>query len=265
MNLRRVFKRDTYLIKVRNIQVDIHSCHTGLAIVTREGYAVHSGLAHPRIFSQDLGDLGSAHVLPLPPEGIPQPIEEEPAAVGVAPQRITRAIVAVALAEDVVHELLGRGLLILEVAGERGGDGRWLSDEDLAPDLVRHARREPRLLVPHYIPRLRVHGYRYEDTVEPPPAQEAVVPHAMRAEIATRGVVEGQDALGRVEELVDRLDAEALAERHPYVWAQAIAVDGAHRVLLVERRGRRREEVPQRLTDIDEPRRPRGAHVLPEA
>lgn len=245
--------------------MDVDSGHASLAVVARQRDAVHGRLADAGVPAQDLGDLGRAHVLALPAESVAEPVEEEPAAVGVAAERVARAVVAVALPEDVVHVLLGRGLLVPVVPRERGRDGRRLADEDLAADVVGHARGEARLAVAHDVPRVRVDGDGHQDAVEPPAADEPVVADAVGAEVAARRVVEGQDALGRVEELVDGLDAEALAEGDPDVGAQAVAVDGAHVVLPVEGRGGRREEVPQRLADVDEPRGPRGAGVVPEA
>ena len=230
----------------------------------RQRDAIDGSLKDPRMATEHLGHLGRGHVLALPAEGVSEAVEEEPAAVGIAAQRVARPVPQVALAEDVADVLLVGGVGVLVVAGEGGRDARGLGDEDLAAGLVGDAAREARGGVAGDVARLDVDLDGDVDVAEAAAHDEAVVADGVGAEVAPRRVVQRHDALGRVEELEDRLDAEPVAERLPHVRPQPVAVDRVHAVLPVARRRRRRQQVPQRLAHVDEPRGPRGADVVPE-
>ena len=92
----------------------------------RHKSAVHNGFPDPWIPTQHLSDFSCRHVLALPAVRVAQPVEEEPPAVVVAPQRVARAVVQVPLLEHVALELLLRGRRVVVVS--RKGFFAWYTD-----------------------------------------------------------------------------------------------------------------------------------------
>lgn len=236
-------------------------------LMTGDLNPIDNCLHDARVCAQQLANLGGGDVLPLPAERVTQAVTKEPAAVAVAPEGIAGAVVLVALAEDVPGDLLLRGRLVLPVAAEGPAGHAGLgveADQDLAPFLEGHAPSEARVPIAHQLARLGVGGDGHVHVPEEPALDGAVDPQRPGAEVAAAGVAEAEHHLGGVVELVDGLDAEALAEGDPDVPPQAVAEDGVDRVGPVQGRGGLGEEVPESLADVDEEGRAGGVDVGPE-
>lgn len=256
-------------VKGRPLALFHHQGHRpGPPVVPRELHAVHVGVHDPRVPAQRVGHLGGAHVLALPPEGVAQAVVEEPPPVGVAAQRVARAVVRVAGPEHVPRDLLARRLLVAPVPAEvppEDGAARVQPHEDLPALRQGHAPRAPRRRVALHEARLGVHGHGDVLVAVQPAQQGAVLAQGARGEVPAGGVLQAEHELGRVVELVDGVDAEALAEGHPHVGAEAVARDVRDAVGPVGGRvGRLREEVAEGLADVDEGGRAGGADVGPE-
>ena len=235
--------------------------------MARELDTIDNGLQHAGIRPQQVTDLRGGHILPLPAERVAQPVAEEPPALAVAPQRVAGAEVHVALLEDVPgHLLLGGGVVVpvpAEGPAEHAG-ARVDMDEDLAALVEGHAPREARAGVAEQLARLRVRGNGHVLIPEEPPLDGAVEAQRLGGEVAPAGVVQAQHHLGGVVELVDGLDAEALAEGDPDIAPQAVAEDGVDGMGLVEGRWGLGQEVPESLADVDEESRTGRVDVGPE-
>lgn len=236
--------------------------------MTGELHPVYDGLDDAAaVTAEHVAHLGGADVLALPAERVAEAVAEEPAAVGVAAQRVTSAEVGVALLEDIAGDLGVGGALIVPVAAERAPRQLALvveADEDLAALVEGDARREARVRVAQQLARLRVRGGGHVHAREEGAQQQAVHAERLGREVAPARVVEPEHELRRVEELVDRVDAEPVPERDPHVAAQPVAQDRVHVVGAVQRRRRLREQVPQGLAHVDEECCARGADVGPE-
>ena len=120
-------------------------CASRTAVVSGYQYAVDVGLDDAWEAPEDLGHFGRADVLRLPPVGVAEAVEEEPAAVWGSTAGVAGAVPEVTFREDVADEFLRRGVGIAPVSG-KGFLVRDLND-DLAAFFVRVSDREASLWI----------------------------------------------------------------------------------------------------------------------
>lgn len=233
MSVKESSPQKARIIKAVPLRLLDQQCHgTSAPLVPGELHAIYDGLDDAlAVRTEDVAHLGGADVLALPAERVAKAVAEEPAAVAVAPHGIAGAEVGVALLEDVAGDLGAGGALVVPVATE-GAAGQLAlvveADEDLAALVEGDAGGEARPGVAQQLARLGVGGGRHVHAREERPQQQAVQAQRLGREVAPAQVVEPEHELCRVVELVDRADAEALAERDPHVAAQPVAEDRVH-------------------------------------
>lgn len=242
---------------VRHRRVEAYGGASGAAVVMRQLHPVDVGLAHRRVESDGLANLGGGDVLGLPAEGVADAVAEEGEAVGIAAQDVAGPEPGVSGGQDIAQDLGVGGVWIVEVALEALLDVFGETIQHLARLAGLNAATEFRHGVTPGRVGVMINLDECRGAAVEKRRQPASTTDGPAAQVVAADVPRGARRLGGGVKLGDGLDAEALFDAVPDIRAEAVTKGEAHAMFAVEvltgdgvdLRGSS-EEIAKRLADV---------------